>query len=208
MRAKKGFLVAKFANCWCISGGIASGKSTATAILKSWGYEVIDADTIAHEVLDEKALEVAKVFGASVLKCQGIDRQRLGEIVFNAPDKLKALEAILSPSIKERILKRCEQANGLFFVDIPLYFERISEYGGYFEGVVLIYAPKDIQLKRLMQRNSLSKASALARLNAQMDIEKKLALADIVVQNVAGLPQLERALEQMINLIKDKNEAK
>lgn len=222
----------KFKYAIALSGGIACGKSTAASLLRLFGYCVICADEIAHEVLTQCANEVLAAFGGEILdsiesenkstqqntantvntainsdsieskiqsnKKPKISRQKLGAIVFANSAKRELLEQILHPKIKEKIYSLCEKqevAQTPYFVDIPLFFER-NDYE--ISPSVLIYAPRELQISRLMARNSLNTEAALTRINAQMDIEKKKKLADFVIENTGSLKDLEKNIESFL----------
>ena len=115
----------QFKHAIVIMGG--SGKSAVCKLLAGLGFEIIDADSIAHEQLNLCASEVAAEFGDEVLNGGKIDRKKLGALVFNDADKLKILERILHPKIRLEILSRAaklESAGRTYLVDIPLFFER------------------------------------------------------------------------------------
>lgn len=237
----------KFKYAIALSGGIACGKSTAASLLRLFGYCVICADEIAHEVLNECADEVLKAFGDEILdsiesskssiesalqnaansantaaknnldsiesKIHSemieskiiesapkikISRQKLGAIVFKNRAKRELLEQILQPKIKEKIYSLCQKQEAAqipYFVDIPLFFEK----GDYeISPSVLIYAPREVQISRLKARNALNTEEANARINAQMDIEKKKNLADFVIENTGSLKDLEKNIESFL----------
>ncbi|ADV45305.1 dephospho-CoA kinase [Nitratifractor salsuginis] len=181
-----------------LTGGIATGKSTATALLQLYGFRVIDADAIAHEMLDRHADEVVKRFGAEFLTEGGkIDRKALGAHIFAHPEERKALEAILHPPIREEILRRSEEQERLgkpYLIDIPLFFES-GEYP--IEKSVVVYTPKEIQLRRLMERDGFSEEEAKRRIDAQLDIEEKRKRATWVIDNSGDLKQLSRECERV-----------
>ena len=200
-------LAADFKYGIVITGVIASGKSTALNILRERGYSVLCADTIAHDMLNANALKVAQVFGSDLLEYNGakamINRAKLGKIVFSDANERKKLEEILHPLISEQIFKEIkilERDKKLYFVDIPLFFES----GGldkYRLKCALIYAPKELILKRLMARNDLSKNDALLRISAQMDIEQKRALSDYIIDNSTDLQSLERNIDEFLKQV-------
>ena len=194
----------KFPNAYIITGSIASGKSTAINLLKERGFSVIDADAIAHEQLEICKCEIVEVFGEQILGEAGkIDRQKLGTIVFNDPKKLKILEQILHPKIKEEILSRATKLECLgqvYFVDIPLFFEKEDRYAE-FKNVAVIYAPKELLLSRLMSRNGLKLEEAKARVELQMDIEQKRKEADFIIDNSNDKENLEQELEKFLRQI-------
>ena len=194
----------KFPNAYVITGSIASGKSTVVNLLKERGFSVIDADLIAHEQLEICKGEIVREFGEQILdEADKIDRKKLGAIVFNEPKKLKNLEQILHPKIKEEILSRAtklEYLGQVYFVDIPLFFEKEDRYAE-FKNVAVIYAPKELLLSRLMSRNGLSLNEAKARVELQMDIEKKRKMAQFVIDNSSDREHLKLELEKFLKQI-------
>lgn len=190
-----------------ITGLIASGKSTAIKILSEQGYSFICADSIAHEMLDKKAEQIAKIFGLDLLEKNNekvkINREKLAKIIFSDEIARKKLEEILHPLIYEKIItqaKILEKEKKLYFVDIPLFFESGRKQKYNFK-VALIYAPKSLVLTRLMSRNNLNKSEALMRINAQMDIEQKKLLSDFVIDNSTDFENLKRNLNSFLKEI-------
>ena len=190
-----------------ITGLIGSGKSTVCALLKERGYEIICADSIAHEILELNASRVAQLFGAQLLNGGKVDRKALGAIVFANPSAKKSLEDLLHPLIFDRICflaNELEKTGKLYFVDIPLFFESGGKAKYDFATSLLVYAPKELCLKRILSRDKANKTSANACINSQMDIEKKRALADFVLENTSDLVSLEHGLKAIIEQIKTK----
>ena len=182
----------QFKHAIVITGSIGSGKSAVCKLLAGLGFEIIDADSIAHEQLNLCASEVAAEFGDEVLNGGKIDRNKLGALVFNDADKLKILEQILHPKIRREILSRAaklESAGGTYFVDIPLFFERRDAYKE-FSRIAVVYAPKETLISRVMKRNGLDYAAAKHRVELQTDIEQKRAMADFVIDNSGDLQNL------------------
>ena len=194
----------KFPNAYVITGSIASGKSTVVNLLKERGFSVIDADMIAHEQLEICKREILEVFGEQILDEAGkIDRKKLGAIVFREPKKLKNLEQILHPKIKAEILSKASQLERLgqvYFVDIPLFFEKKERYAE-FKNVAVIYAPKELLLSRLMSRNALNLEDAKARVELQIDIEQKKKMAKFVIDNSNDRENLQLELEKFLKQI-------
>ena len=194
----------KFLNAYVITGSIASGKSTVANLLKERGFSVIDADIIAHEQLEICKCEIVKAFGEQILDEGGrIDRKKLGAIVFNEPKKLKNLEQILHPKIKAEIFFKASQLERLgqvYFVDIPLFFEKKERYAE-FKNVAVIYAPKELLLSRLISRNGLNLEDAKARVGLQMDIEQKRKMAKFVIDNSNDRENLNLELEKFLKQI-------
>ncbi|SFS44815.1 dephospho-CoA kinase [Paenibacillus sp. 453mf] len=179
-----------------LTGGIATGKSSVSRYLVSLGAILIDADQIAREVMLPGHPVLAAVierFGQAVLNEDGtLHRKKLGEIVFGNSAELKALNDITHPAIRQEMRERMrmfeqEQPDKLVVSDIPLLYE--SGLSEQFEQVMVVYVPAEVQLKRLMERDGISKEDALSRLNAQMDIEEKKRRADIVIDNSGSMEE-------------------
>ncbi|HEY8672459.1 MAG TPA: dephospho-CoA kinase [Candidatus Dormibacteraeota bacterium] len=172
-----------------LTGGIATGKSTVDRMLEAHGATVIDADELAREAVrpGEATLErVIERFGEDVSAADGsLDRGRLGKIVFADSDARHDLERITHPRIieltQERIAGALAGAAPLVVVDIPLLFENARE--GMFDGVLLVYAPPDVQVRRLRERNDLDETAARQRLAAQLPIDEKRARATWIIDN-------------------------
>lgn len=186
-----------------LTGGIATGKSTVSALLINKGALLVDADVIAREVMlpgHPVLTAVADHFGQAVLLADGtLDRKKLGDIVFHDPSQRQALNNITHPAIRSEIRTQMESLerehpNRLVVVDIPLLFE--SGLGHMFERVMVVYAPRVIQLERLMQRNQLNRDEASARIGSQMDIEEKKMKADIVIDNSGDAELTERQIDE------------
>jgi len=187
-----------FEHAVVLTGGIASGKSTAGALLSMLGFRIIDADAIAHKVLQEQAPRIAELFGREYLDAEGrVDRKALGSLVFADASARRELEALMHPPIREEIRRQSEEQERFakpYLIDIPLFYET----GDYpIERVAVVYAPRPTQLERLIQREGLSEAEAQARLNAQIDIEEKRRQATWAIDNSGDLKQLQRECERV-----------
>jgi len=159
--------------------------------------EAIDADSVAHQVLDEQYQAIAKEFGEAFVKNKKVDRKRLGSMIFADKKKRKVLEALLHPLIYDKIVEKStllDKSAEPYIVDIPLFFE-----GGRYniDKVIVVYATKEQQLKRLMQREGCSEKEALARINTQIDIEEKRKNATYVIDNSGDLKQLQYETERI-----------
>jgi len=183
-----------------LTGGIACGKSTVAAMLVERGAYLVDADKAAREVVlpGEPALaSVVSRFGQAVLNEDGtLNRSALGAIVFSDTAKLRDLEAILHPAIRDRMwaqMNAYEAAHPgkLIVADIPLLYE--TGQHKLYEGVLVVYIPRELQLKRLMEREPrLTEEQARKRINLQKDIEEKRRLADWVIDNSGSLEDTRR----------------
>ncbi len=185
-----------------LTGGIATGKSTVASLLALNGMRVIDADKISHEILDASREWVAQNFGEEYLTPKGVDRAKLGQLVFSDPQLRKKLEAYLHPKIKEAITKESEKQDSFGFpylIDIPLFFEN----GNYpIDKSVVVYTPEDIQLERFMKRNGYSKEESLKRIASQLPIEEKKKRATWVIDNSKDLKHLQNEVERFVENIK------
>lgn len=193
----------KFKNAIVITGGIATGKSLVCDILKSKNFKIIDADEISHQILSQMGAEISQIFGSEFVKNGKVDRKKLGNLVFNDKSKLKTLESLLHPKIKNKILEKAEileKEKKLYFVDIPLYFE--SKNYPEFYKVLLVFAPKNLALKRLMKRNNLTENEALVRINSQLPVEKKQNLSNFIIDNSSNLDDLNAKIEAFLQNLK------
>ncbi len=177
-----------------LTGGIASGKSTVSAMLAEAGIPVIDADRLAREAVEpgEPAYrEVVAAFGPAVVGADGrLDRRRLAAIVFADPTARSRLEAIVHPRVfeAERAALAAvarERPGSVAVVDAAL----LLESGNYrwMDAVILVSAPRELQIERLMARDRLSRAEAEARLAAQWPLEAKRRYADFEIDNGGSL---------------------
>lgn len=192
-----------FKNAVVLTGGIATGKSSVAKIFASLGYTIIDADTIAHEILNVQQQSIAEIFGKRFVVSGKVDRKALGALVFPDSAQRKKLEALLHPLIRQEIERRAneeEQHRKPYLVDIPLFFES----GHYpIEKTLVVYAKEQQQLERLVLREGYSKEEALARIHAQMSIEEKRNLGQYVIDNSGTLTQLQQECERVKKEIED-----
>ena len=187
-----------------LTGGIATGKSTVANLLKLYGFHVIDADEIAHKVLDAQSEQIVKLFGPQYVQDGKVLRKKLGALVFGNSQERKRLEHLLHPKIKEEIIrlaKAQERFKVPYFIDIPLFFET-KNYD--LSPVVVVYAPKELQLERLTKRERLPRQEALRRIELQIDIEKKRQMADYIIDNTKDLKHLQNEVENFVQTIKDR----
>jgi dephospho-CoA kinase len=183
-------------NAIALTGGVATGKSSAARLLKARGFNTIDADTISRELFGEYATAIEAVF-------KTLDRAEIARRIFSNERDRAELEAILHPPIRRKIFAECQELERLgkrYFADIPLFFEKRSEYSTIGDAL-LIYAPRDTQIKRLVSDRNLSEADATARLNAQIPIDEKRALAAWVIDNDGDFNDLSERIDRFIATI-------
>ncbi|ANH40982.1 dephospho-CoA kinase [Helicobacter pylori] len=185
-------------NAIALTGGIGTGKSTTIKILESQGYHILDADKIAHQLLQEYRFKIAQHFGSEILEKGILNRKKLGAIVFQKANELKWLEGFLHPLIRECMLKKAyelEKNHQAYFLDIPLFFEVGGKKRYPVSKVVLVYAPRALQIERLLERDKLKEAEILQRLSCQMDIGQKRAMSDYIIDNSSSLKDLAKQVE-------------
>ena len=187
-----------------LTGGIASGKSTVSALFVKKGAKLVDADVIAREVMlpgHQVLAATVRHFGQGILSPDGtLDRAKLGEIVFRDPEARQTLNDLTHPAIRQEIRSRMQELDQqepekLIIVDIPLLYE--SNLQGMFEEIEVVYVPREVQLTRLMQRNNWSREKAEDLLNAQMDIELKRSKASYVIDNSGDLAHTDMQVAAM-----------
>jgi dephospho-CoA kinase len=193
-----------------ITGGIGSGKSTASQILGELGALVIDADIVGHKIYQPDTpawREIVDTFGADVVAPdRTIDRAKLGPIVFSAPEKLEALNKIMHGKIYAYIqgqidYVRDHDPNRVIAVEAAILLE--AGWRSLVEALWVVVASEDVVINRLQIYKNMGEAQARARINAQMTNDERIAQADQVIWNNDGLPELRQAVEaswQRLNL--------
>lgn len=191
-----------------LTGGIATGKSTADDFFKKKKIPVIDCDQLAHELMEPGQASWQAIkdnFGAEYLNSdQTINRKKLGQLVFNDQNALEKLNQLTHPLIFDKTKQKIKkyQNSSLVILDAPVYFESGMSKKGVADGVLVITLPQDLQLERLKARNHLTDQEARARINSQMPLKKKAQMADFVVENTGTIEELETELEQLLVKIK------
>jgi len=180
-----------------LTGSIATGKSTAVDMLKMLGVEVIDADKVAHMVLNQQHTQIATLFGEHLIKDGIVDRSTLGAIIFSDIEKRKILENLLHPLIFSEIETaslELDKQHTPYLIDIPLFFET-NRYP--IEKSVVVYTPPKVQIQRLMDRDSSTEIEAKKRIDTQISIEEKIKKASYVIDNSGTLAQLEHECKRV-----------
>ncbi len=189
-----------------LTGGVASGKSTVSAILRDLGAVVIDADVLAREVVapgTDGLAEVVEAFGPDVLTADGqLDRPALGGKVFADEEARRRLEAIIHPRVRARAAELEAQAapDAVVVHDIPLLAE--TGQANTFDAVIVVDVPVETQVRRMMHERDLSRADAEARVAAQASREDRRAVATYVIDNTGTRENLrDRVAEVFDKLI-------
>lgn len=178
-----------------LTGGIGAGKSEVARRLAEYGAVVIDSDRIAREVVEPGTPGLAAVvaeFGEEILLPDGtLDRPGLGRVVFGAPERLAALNAIVHPLVGARAAELTEAAgeDAVLINDVPLLAENHLE--GRYDLVVVVDAAPTTQLRRLVELRGMPEEDARARMAAQATREQRLAVADVVIDNDGPIENLE-----------------
>jgi dephospho-CoA kinase len=193
-----------------VTGGIASGKSSVTRMLEEMGAPLIDLDLLAREVVEPGKpawKEIVGCFGKSVLLRDGkLDRKELSRVVFEDPEKRKKLEGFTHPRINEEFEKRVEEISGrvpdpIIQAEVPLLFEVGLQHR--FHRVLVVYIPPDMQIRRLMRRDGISRAAAVRILKAQLPIDEKARRADFVIHNEGTLEETRAQVEEVWKKLKE-----
>lgn len=186
-----------------ITGGIASGKSTAVALIRQAGYQVIDADQVVHELQAKggRLYQVLlKTFGQDILLPSGeLDRPKLAELIFAHADSMAKSSQQQNAIIREALAKKKEQmaqTEDIFFMDLPLLVE--LGYQDWFDAIWFLYVDDKTQLKRLMERNQLTELAAKQRIASQLPMSQKKAYADVVIDNNGDLQALETQISKAL----------
>jgi dephospho-CoA kinase len=188
-----------------LTGGVASGKSTVSAILAELGAVIVDADLLAREVVGpgtEGLAAVVEEFGPDVLGPDGgLDRPRLGALVFADPERRRALEAIIHPRVRARAaeIEAAAPADAVVVHDIPLLAE--TGQAASFDAVVVVDVPVEVQVDRMVRIRGMSEADSRARIAAQADRDSRLAVATYVVENTGSLDELRVRVEEVYRTI-------
>ncbi len=188
-----------------ITGGIGSGKSVVTHLFEKWGAKIVDADILAREVVAPGTEGLKKVFAAfeeMELADGSLNRPKLASIIFSDPEKKKLLESILHPLIRKRWLDKLEELKKtgapLIVYVVPLFFESTSEMPE-IQQVILISAPEETRIQRIMQRDQFPRELAELRIRAQLPDSAKVDKSDFVIKNDSSLESLMEKASQVFS---------
>jgi dephospho-CoA kinase len=184
-----------------LTGGIGSGKTTMAKYFASKGIPVYIADDEAKKVMSAPAVvqAIATAFGQGILTNGMPDKKKLADVVFNDPEKLQILNSIIHPKVKEHFYEWVQQQKDAIFVikEAAILFES----GSYkdCDKIILVTAPLDVRVKRVMERDNISREKVLERIANQWSDEKKKALSHYIINNV----NLEEAIEEADKIVKE-----
>ena len=187
-----------------LTGGIASGKSTVSNMVKKLGITVVDADEISRDVVEigkPAYNQIVDVFGADILQQDHtLDREKLGALIFSNQKRREQLNKIVHPEVRKEMLRQVEkerkQGSRAVVLDIPLLFESKLTY--MVDKTLLVYVDEQTQLERLMQRNGYAKAEAKLRIQSQLPLKDKRKLADEIIDNNGTIENTQTQVEVVL----------
>ncbi|MDI6811462.1 MAG: dephospho-CoA kinase [archaeon] len=189
-----------------ITGGVASGKSLVLHQFMKLGAYAIDCDVLSREVVipcSKAWWEIVRFFGNGIVKKDlEIDRRKLRDIVFSDSEKLTVLEKIIHPEVKRKCIERLEamkkielEPNALVVIDVPLLVE--TGIQGEFDKIIVVYASEETQLKRVMERDGITREEAKKLIELQMPLGEKLRFADFVINNEGTREETENRVRDI-----------
>lgn len=188
-----------------LTGGIASGKSTVSRRLADHGAAIIDADQLAREAVEPGTSALAAIsaaFGDRVIAADGsLDRAALGRIVFSDDAARLTLNSITHPEVWRLARLRMAEAEDAGYrvavYDVPLLAEAAEERLLRFDAVVVVTAPEDERIRRMVGQRGMTEADARARIAAQLPDAARLALADVVLDNSGSPDELREKVDEL-----------
>ncbi|HCU43035.1 dephospho-CoA kinase [Leuconostoc falkenbergense] len=193
-----------------LTGGIATGKSTVSGMLRDAGLPIVDADVVAREVVEPGTPTLEKIklaFGPSVIDNGVLNRRRLGDIVFSNSQELARLNDIMQPAISRAMADKINfwrmQQVPILILDVPLLFERHYEKDGKIDKIIVVTTDESTQLERLKLRNQLSDSQARNRVRSQLPLTDKVARADFVIDNNQDQQSLKQQVTDLIENLKE-----
>lgn len=193
-----------------LTGGIATGKSTVSGMLRDAGLPIVDADVVAREVVEPGTTTLEKIklaFGPSVIDNGVLNRRRLGDIVFSNRQELARLNDIMQPAISRAMADKINfwrmQQVPILILDVPLLFERNYEKDGKIDKIIVVTTDEVTQLERLKLRNQLSDSQARNRIRSQLPLKDKVAQADYVIDNNQDQKSLTQQVAALIENLKE-----
>ena len=198
-----------------LTGGIASGKTVVSRMLKDLGALIIDADEVSREVVAPQTRcweKLVSSFGKEILQEDlTLDRKKLADRVFNNPKELLTLNSLIHPEIKERIDDRLiaiknKNPEAIVIIDAAL----IIETGMYekYDKLIVVCADEKTQIERILHRDKLSQDEAEKRIHSQLPLRDKLKIADFVIENEGTLSKTKEQVEKVFNTISATKSAK
>jgi len=192
-----------------LTGGVASGKSTVSAMLRDLGAVVVDADLLAREVVapgTDGLAEIEAAFGSELLTPDGeLDRAAMGAVVFGDEQKRRALEAIIHPRVRTRgaELEAAAGADAIVVHDIPLLTE--TGQADAFDAVIVVDVPVEMQVDRMVRRRGMTLEEAEGRVRAQATRDQRIAVATYVIENSGTKEDLRDRVTEVFTDLADRH---
>ena len=200
-----------------LTGGIGTGKSTISQILREKKFPVIDLDVISHEIIKFPKVikKIVENFGKEILENSSnfenknneiqVSREKLGKIIFENREKRLLLNSIMHPEIlrvmREQVSKY-KKNNKIVFVEIQLLFE--IQWEKEFDYILLVSAKKSTQIRRILERDNRSENDALNIINSQMSLEEKRKRSDFVIENDGNIEELKEKIDTFLEYLETK----
>ena len=200
-----------------LTGGIGTGKSTISQILREKKFPVIDLDVISHEIIKFPKVikKIVENFGKEILENSSnfenknneiqVSREKLGKIIFENREKRLFLNSIMHPEIlrvmREQVSKY-KKSNKIVFVEIQLLFE--VQWEKEFDYILLVSAKKSTQIRRILERDNRSENDALNIINSQMSLEEKRKRSDFVIENDGNIEELKEKIDTFLEYLETK----
>jgi len=190
-----------------LTGSFGAGKTTVLCMFKKLGASIIDVDRMVHNILKREDVikQITALLGRDVIKRHSrgvsLDRRRIAERIFDSPEKRKAVEGIIHPLVLEGIKKIRAMKKGsgsLTIFEIPLLFE--AGFERHFDYTIAIYCDRETLIKRLLKKG-FTETEALKRIRSQWPVEKKVMLADFIIDNSNGMKRTEKQVRRIFKII-------
>lgn len=183
---------------WGLTGGIGSGKSAVSRILKEkYAFEIIDADLLTEETYTWVHRDLEESFGKAIFDTQGkVIRSQLSQCVFGYPDKLAKLNAIMHPAMTALVRRKVNQSENNVILDAALLYE--ADWDRLVQKTMVVVSPTEIRIKRICERDHVSPDVAMKRIQAQMIDGERVRRADVIIYNVLDVASLERQCKHIV----------
>ena len=186
-----------------LTGNIGSGKSTVAKMLAEKGAVIIDADALAKAATQDPYVleQITQKLGPDLIQDGQLDRKKTAELVFNNPEARQMLNGIIHPWVRQKSAERISELMQspsppkIIVQDIPLLYESGLEKT--FDAVIVVYAPLEQRIARVMSRSNLSESEIRARDAAQISLEEKAKRADVVIDNSRDLEYLQEQVDKV-----------
>ena len=187
-----------------ITGGIGSGKTIISNMLKEAGYPVFDCDSLAKHIYNTDASvisEMKKTFGDNIYKDSILDRKALSEIVFSDKTLLDKLNFIIHPKVKEQLFREIKESKSdLFFIESAILFE--SGLNKFTNKVLSLTAPVEVRIDRAMKRDNITKEKVEAKMKFQICEERRLSKSDYIISTNQDLEKIKGFLFRLVDDMK------